>query len=189
MDNKIGLAIIDSVGMASGLDGEWHSAAINMLRAVRSLGISALLIDHKPKKENSMFGSIYKTNEVRSAFEIKAKQNPGELFLDTAIFHTKVNDGALTKPQGFHLDFYGNEERTERAVFQRQEVRDMPDFAENLSLRDQVQGILRDGKLSVKDITEELDATEGTVRSTLNRYKDVFVRIGEEWGLLSKDIA
>lgn len=45
----------------------------------------------------------------------------------------------------------------------------------------QLQGVSKEGLRKV----EKLDASEESVRRTLNRYKKLFVRIDSEWGLIS----
>jgi len=53
-------------------------------------------------------------------------------------------------------------------------------------LRDRLIGILKSGSMTVKELAEELEKPEGTIRMELNRKanKDIFVKKGEQWGLL-----
>ncbi len=191
LDNDIKLVIIDSVGMASELTDQFHSSAIGFLRAARSLPCSILLIDHETK-EGKQFGSVYKQNEVRSAFELKSNQEVGSKEIDMAIYHTKVNSGMLTKPQGFHVTYDGTEEVTTMVVFEKRNISDMPEQSSNLPLQDRIKNILARGSMKVVNITEELGLSktdEDSVRTVLNRYKDkLFNKLTDgSWGLLRHD--
>ena len=96
------LIIVDSVGFA--LDGDSENArdVLGFYRAciqpLKDAGASPLLIDHQAKiikgekySDKQAFGSVYKTNAVRSAFQIRGAHEQGEI---TATFvHKKNNFG------------------------------------------------------------------------------------------------
>lgn len=96
------LIIVDSVGFA--LDGDSENArdVLGFYRAciqpLKDAGASPLLIDHQAKiikgekySDKQAFGSVYKTNAVRSAFQIRGAHDQGEI---TATFvHKKNNFG------------------------------------------------------------------------------------------------
>ena len=104
------LIIVDSVGFA--LDGDSENArdVLGFYRAciqpLKDAGASPLLIDHQAKiikgekySDKQAFGSVYKTNAVRSAFQIRGSHEQGEI---TATFtHKKNNFG--WKEQDFSL--------------------------------------------------------------------------------------
>lgn len=186
LEKNISLVIIDSAGMASGFD-DYHASAMDMLRAMRSLNIAVLIIDHKPKGSDTMFGSVYKTNECRACFEIKAIQEEGTSIMRMGIFHTKANDTRKHRPIGLQIDFIGDDDYTDEIVISKQGIEDMPELEEGLSIKLRIIGVLKHGAREVKDIAEDLELPEPTIRTTLNRNKKSFVRTEGGWGLLRAD--
>jgi len=190
LEHEIKLIIVDSVGMASEVTDQFHSSAISFLRAARSLPCSILLIDHETK-EGKQFGSVYKQNEVRSAFELKSEQESGERVISMALYHTKANSGMLTKPQGFKVSFEGNEETTEMVIFERENVADMPELSKDVPLKDRLINVLARGALKIEEAAQEMGLEEKklpSVKSILKRYKNiVFYQLTDgTWGLLQK---
>jgi hypothetical protein len=61
----------------------------------------------------------------------------------------------------------------------------IPEMTSHLSVQDQIAAVLRGGSRTVGDICAEADLKENTVRGTLRRYHNRFVKNGEQWGLLS----
>jgi hypothetical protein len=108
------LIIVDSVGFA--LDGDSESArdVLGFYRAriqpLKDAGASPLLIDHQAKiikgekySDKQAFGSVYKTNAVRSAFQIRGHHEQSEI---TATFtHKKNNFGWKEKDFSVKLAF------------------------------------------------------------------------------------
>lgn len=96
----IGLVIVDSVGFALGGDAESAKDVLDFYRVciqpLKDAGASPLLIDHQAKiikgekySDKQAFGSVYKTNAVRSSFQIRGDHEQGEL---TATFTHKKNN-------------------------------------------------------------------------------------------------
>ena len=110
------LIIVDSVGFA--LDGDSENArdVLGFYRAciqpLKDAGASPLLIDHQAKiikgekySDKQAFGSVYKTNAVRSAFQIRGHHEQGEI---TATFtHKKNNFGWKEKDFSLKVLFGG----------------------------------------------------------------------------------
>lgn len=100
---KIGLVIIDSVGMAmsTARDGSDASeTAIRFFRALRSLDTSVLAIDHvsgedmrKGKGSAKPYGSVYKWNSARNAFELREDREPDMHGSHLVLKHRKSNIG------------------------------------------------------------------------------------------------
>ena len=63
-------------------------------------------------------------------------------------------------------------------------IADSPELTEKMNLKDRIAVQLRRGKLSVKTIAENLDAKPDSVEKSLKRNRTLFVRTGDEWGLL-----
>lgn len=183
MQEDIQLVIIDSVGMASELVGEYHSSAIKMLRAARSLGCSILLLDHKTK-EGKQFGSIYKINEVRSAFELKsAKDSTGKL-LDISIKNTKINNGAFAKTQALRIEFTGDDNTTEIARFSTINLNESEELSKDEPVWSRISYVLRGGPLTIDQISDELSVEKANITTNLNRHKKHFLKLNDgRWGL------
>src|SRR5215211_8458721 len=99
---RAGLFIVDSVGYALDGDSElardvlrWHRDCI---QPIRDAGATPLLIDHQAKvikgekyADKQEFGSVYKTNTVRSSFQIRGGWDGDTL--TTTFTHKKTNFG------------------------------------------------------------------------------------------------
>lgn len=100
----IGLVIIDSAGMAiapgrSG--GDANETALRFYSALRRMGCAALVIDHVSgddlrrgsKGAAKPYGSVYKMNVVRNAFELRQAREPDEHGIHLLLKHRKTNIG------------------------------------------------------------------------------------------------
>ena len=185
---NIGLVIIDSLGVASGGASLNDAAtATTFYAALRRLGVTSLLITHISKdavtRKPSAFGSVYFTNLARSVFAINKHQEQESTEIAIDLVHTKNNQGPLLTHQGFKIRFL-----PEKTLISRIEPESVPEFLEKMSLKARIGELLKDeGKLPAKDIAEMIDKPENTVRSILSRNKGLFVRMGNEWGLMSND--
>lgn len=113
------LVIVDSVGFALQGDSENARDVLNFYRtciqSLKDAGASPLLIDHQAKiikgekySDKQAFGSVYKTNSVRSSFQIRGVNEPSKI---TATFtHKKNNFG--WKEKDFSLKVVFEEGRT-----------------------------------------------------------------------------
>lgn len=100
-ERRVGLIIIDSAGMASKSRGESADpaeSALEFFRALRELGCAALVIDHvsgedmrKGGTNTKPYGSIYKWNAARNAFEIRASERATNGDHRVTLFHRKAN--------------------------------------------------------------------------------------------------
>jgi len=181
------LLIIDSLGVASA-NGNLNDAttATAFYAALRRLKVTSLIITHTSKDEArkaSPFGSVYFSNLARSIFEVRRQQEEETNKIDIVLIHRKNNQGALLAPQGFGIKF----ERDKTTVF-RMQVESVPEFLDKLSLKARISHLLREeGKAPVKEIAEGLDIGENKARAILSRYKDTFVKVGNQWGLKSEE--
>lgn len=185
----IQLIIVDSANMASGVTSDFHGPAQQMLSALRSLNRSILIIDHKPKQGESMFGTVIKFNSCRSAWEIEGSQEEESRSLEVALTHTKHNDIPKMRPIGFRVDFTGDDDYIDEIVFKREDIMDNPQFAKRRPLKDRIYHLLlHEGLMSVSEIASELaDTTDNSVRGILNRHKDdLFIKKDDKWGVTEK---
>lgn len=188
IDNNITLVIADSAGMAAGFEGDYHQSATRYARALRSLRITSLSIDHITKTEGDKpFGSVYKHNIARSAYKIKHSQSPGDKDLYIGLYHHKMNDGSKQKPIGFHISFEGDDYNLDRVVFESIKVGDVPELAEGLPLAEQIFYFLKHvhEMISHHEIAESIGQSKDSVRSTLYKMhkKNQVIHLERKWGL------
>src|SRR5829696_7475530 len=99
---EAGLFILDSVGYALDGDSELAKDVLRFYRdyiqPIKAAGTTPLLIDHQAKvikgekySDKQEFGSVYKTNTVRSSFQIRGAWEGNEL--TTTFNHKKTNFG------------------------------------------------------------------------------------------------
>ena len=187
VEHQIDFLIVDSIGFASAGEFEKGDVAVGYFRALRQLGVSSLSLDHLAKSQTpgvagTAFGSIYKMNCARSAWEIKKAEDNEDDALSVGLFHRKHNSGRLSAPVGLRFEFDGG-----HVIVRREDVRDIPDLEESLTIKERLIGALRNGKATVQELCEVLGAADGTIRKALQRHKDkVFTKIGDSWALLAK---
>jgi hypothetical protein len=118
-----GLFIVDSVGFALEGDGELSKDVLRFhkecLRPIKEAGATPHLIDHQAKvikgekySEKQEFGSVYKTNSVRSSFQIRGAWDGNEL--TTTFTHRKTNFGPKVPAFSLRLLFGGGRVKVER---------------------------------------------------------------------------
>ncbi len=192
-ENNINLLIVDSQMAAAGYGPDASQVSSQFYNALRSLRCTTLTLDHVSKAEwgkmadaDSLgpYGSVVKFNRSRSQFEIRKSQVAGEDFMELALIHRKHNEGRLLKPIGLRIDFHSNiDGELEKVTFRACDISDNSELSKVQTLKDRLTSILAGGPMPTKELAEDLDKPESTIRSTLNRHKDTFVKLGEEWGL------
>jgi len=192
-DEGVSLLVIDSQMAAAGYGPDASQVSTQFYNALRSLRCTTLTLDHVSKAEwgkmadaDSLgpYGSVVKFNRSRSQFEIRKSQTAGEDFMELALIHRKHNEGRLLKPIGIRIDFHNNtDEDLEKVTFRTCDILDNPELSKTQTLKDRLTNALARGSMSTRILADELNKPEGTIRSTLNRYKDTFVNFGNEWGL------
>ena len=175
VDNGVTLLVIDSLGSACAGEPESADVCLRTFGALRSLNVSSLVIDHT-NKEGHLFGSVYKFNQARQIFQVKKSQSEDDNKLVVGLFHKKANNSPLMKPLGFTLTFSEG-----GVLIERQDVRDTS-LEEHMSVRDRIQNLLRNkqGGMSVSDIAEFLEKSDGHIRKELSeavRDQGLFVKL------------
>lgn len=157
-------------------------------RALRQLRVGSLNIAHTTKtdddREKQVYGSVFFQNGARSIwFSQRADQSPhGELQI--GLYHRKSNVGELLKPKGFVLKFSRDITRVERIA-----IDDVDELADKLPILDRMKRALVKGALTVKQLADDTNAPQPTIRKVLSRHKSLFVRIGtNKVGLASQDL-
>jgi hypothetical protein len=180
-EHDVKLIIVDSLGMALGDEPEKAGPITNFFMALRSLGITALVIHHL-NREGKFYGNIYIWNAARSFYELKGQQELDENVKSIALIHKKSNNGQLRRPMGFKLTFGGSMVSVEKAdVKAMTEIAGLP-----ISLQERVTGVLKNGALTAKDIAAQLNKPENTIRAILSRHNTAYVHLADNtWGLAS----
>jgi hypothetical protein len=179
--------IIDSAGMALGGAGEHGDANESTLRlfdAIRHIGVSTQLIDHVSKQEMRTgkgksvgllpYGSIYKVNLARSAWEIRNVTGEEDVVAQVALIHTKSNDSQLLPQIGLEIEWKPGE-----ITFHTANI-DLDAPPTNIgTVMEQIRAFLEKngGPARLKEISEATGIGTGSASGTLDRYKGVFVRI------------
>jgi len=103
-EEGIGFVIIDSVGMAMSAardGGDASETAIRFFRALRALSAAVLAIDHVSGEDMRRgrsgaakpYGSVYKWNSARNAFELRERKEPDHRGSHLTLKHRKSNLG------------------------------------------------------------------------------------------------
>ena len=200
-EQQIGFIVVDSLGAARGGEPESADTTLRLFGAARTLGVPWLGVDHVAKalgaKATTPFGSVFTVNQARLTWGMEkvAQTETGESTL--VLTNHKANNGGEGKQMAYTVTIRADaDEVMAHAHYQKTDVRRIPEMLPRLGLSAQIQSVLTQGALTVREITLALEADDVTVpeqsvRNTLNRRKDSFVTvIGEDgaqrWGLLSR---
>jgi hypothetical protein len=188
-DNGTKCIIIDSLAQACGGEQKESETAINFFAALRSLNVTSIVLAHTSKGENfggggkSIYGSVFFMNYGRNIWEVKKTQELGEDEIVVGLFHQKSNSSKLHKPMAFDIKF---DQPNGKTVIKRTDMAETK-MSTELPLKFRIQTALTHGLMGIKALAEELDVSEATVRTTLYRYKNLFVQVDDQWGLLDSN--
>ncbi|MFC2034884.1 AAA family ATPase [Chloroflexota bacterium] len=183
-DKNIGLVIVDSLGPAARGNLNDPEPAIKYHAALRQMGVTSLTLAHTSKdlltKRKTIFGSVFFTNLARSVWECKAKQETGEDEAVISLKHTKANLSRLHPPLGYRFTFTDNS-----IAVMKIDLKDTG-LSGELPLPWLIKNLLREEPLTMREITEMLEKSEDTVKTTLSRMakNGELVKLPEhKWGL------
>lgn len=178
----IGCIIIDSLGYAGGGDPKDAATAIELFRAVRQIDTPCLAIHHQRKTPpgvkaskgvDAIYGSVYFINSARRVWQISATE-PDE-FEDTkylSMTNTKANNGRLERTHALRMDIENdNNDRLTSIRLTPHRISDIPELAEDLSLKQRILIELNGGAQNRNDLADVLDTTPGTISKTLSQLK------------------
>lgn len=185
-DEQIEFAVFDSVAFACDGPPEAAEVAGRYFRCVREIGCGSLHVAHINKGDNAdkkPFGSTFWHNGARATWFARASGSSEDTAtLTLGLFNRKSNMGPLRHPVGFRIEF--GETRTS---FTNTDVRDCPDMAESMTIRQKMASALRRGAAEPKALAEEIDAKTETVTRIARRYKEQFVILeGGKLGLYDR---
>ena len=165
--------VVDSIAAACGGEPERAESALRLCNAVRAIGTTAHLIGHQTKdndKSHKPFGSTFWHNEARSTIEVTRHQETDSDIVQLGLYHRKINDGALAKPQGLIVTFAPDTIR-----FSRTGLGHVPELAARLSTKDHIVAYLTTNMAgSVMDIAGGTERKEDTIEKALKRNPHLF---------------
>jgi putative DNA primase/helicase len=183
-----GLFVVDSVGFALDGDSELAKDVLRFYREciqpIREASTTPFLIDHQAKvikgekySDKLEFGSVYKTNAVRSSFQIRGSWDGNEL---TATFtHKKTNFGPKVDDFSLKLVF----EAGSIEVVRLAEAVPNPD--REPSKKDQVLDALEKlGRATSETVANKTGINPLTVRNEISKLlaEELLVDTGEKQG-------
>ena len=177
--------IVDSVEAAIAgtrdTGADQNSAIMLLYQCIRLFGIPVVLIDHvnsaqakETKGQRKPYGSIYKYNYARYAFELRQTMEdriPGDEHL--ALYCTKYNDGLLPIPQGLRVRF------TPTTTVYSGEAISSPDLGDGASQADRILDALEDDELTTREIKAKTGIDINAIRAVTSAKPGLFVRVGE----------
>lgn len=185
-------AIVDSLGMARGGEPESADLTIKAFAAIRTLGITVLVLDHVVKAQgvNSKysFGSVYTTNAARLTWRMDSSGEGNGAGYRIGLSNQKSN-GKYQQPRGYAVTVQSNEnDEMTAAWYAPTDVLTVPGMEKRVPLRQNVIGILKERPLEKEELMKELTGrgvrtTAAVLTTTLNRNKDDFVLMGGAWCL------
>lgn len=174
VDQGITWGVLDSVVPACHDKAEDSAVAAAVLRAQRATGIGWLNIAHVPKSaergQERPFGSQFWWNEVRSVWVLESQETPNRLVL--ACHHRKSNNGPKRPAVGFEFLF-----DLPKIHVSSCNVADVPELAEGLPLWMRIRDEVRNGALTIAELSNRLDAKQDTIAAAARRKPLVFQKV------------
>ena len=185
MDEKVDLIVVDSMEMAIQGNSNESMPVSGLYAALRTLGTTSLIIDHL-NKSGEWVGNEYKRNFARNAWRLAANQIPNTDLLTVGFFHEKWNNTKRITAFAVGLTFTSDEtDELESVTVKRGDIADIEEFQDKRSLSERLYDELKDGPQPLGELAQILDKDEASVRTTLHRNKNRFVRIPSgDWALL-----
>ena len=183
--------VVDSIGAAVGADPNNAQDVIRCFGAMRALGTTCLAIDHvaKADSEGKPYGSAYKYNYARSAWETRKEQLADENTITVALLHRKANNGRLQQPLGIRIEFSGEDEQSAVAVSPT-DLR-QTGLVATLGVPNRILDELSRGMLTAEALAERLpDINHNTLKVTLSRMfkRGELINAHGQWGKAAKGV-
>lgn len=181
--HRVAMVIVDSIGMACGGDPSDASAIIQTMVAARSFGVPVVGIHHiskDAKDKSNPYGSVYATNEARMSWFVEAERANNQL--SSVLTNYKANRGARHERQAFRFTFTEDEreaiERIDVTSLTFGQSREVGDSGQKWKI---AQFLVTGGPATVSAVAAAVEIPKATVRAILNRHKDLFLKMGENW--------
>jgi hypothetical protein len=149
---------------------------IRLFRALRSIGVPFLAIDHvsKESKKNKdggvvdAYGSIYTMNSARLAWHLTRSHTPDANTISMYAKNTKANHVSRQKSRMIEVKYINDERGVPRHI----EITVSDDFGmvrESVSTHQRIMMLLGRGPLTYDEIAEELGVSKNAVQLVVSR--------------------
>lgn len=179
----IDLVVVDSAVPACGGNPNEPESVQALFYGLRQLEVTSLIVAHVSKNTadgpvTTPYGSVFWSNLSRNVWQAHKEQELGEDSMVVALRHRKTNVGPLLKPVSLKITFSPSFSVERVPTVERPALTSKPPLAEQMSVK------LGDGAMSSSALAEAIGANHDSVRRTLTRRDDRFVRVdGGKWGL------
>ena len=188
-DLAIDFILIDSAAPAVGeaLNGD---DTINFFRSLRALGKTNLVIAHvaKEAKQHEIYGSGHWRTQSRANYRVYASRSADSPDLGVVLKNTKGNNARRLADIVYGIRF---DEQDNTISFQRGNVEDYKELDQTRSISQRVTSALKAGAKTTRELSEELESDEGSIRTTLNRQKTKFLTFKDDgqtyWGIAHRE--
>ena len=183
-EHEIDFIVIDSMGAALGNDASEQKVVTGAFSAIRSLSVTALVIDHPNKAETglkALFGSTYKSLLSRHVWEVLKDQQVGDNLTKFALFHRKANNTGLFKEMGWQFTFKDNR----LSDIERISSKDISKSAmkEGQTQFDRVKNFLASGPKTVSEINSYMDGKDMAPRLSEWKSKEWILNLDNKYSL------
>jgi len=187
VENDIELIIVDSLVASAGGDVTDAEAARLFHNSVRSLNVASIAITHT-NKSDTLFGSRFFWNLARQVFRLTSISEP-ETNPVLGLYHEKSNRSKLIAPVAYDVEFSGSTESDNASIrYVAQDIQTVPELAKGTGLRERLIGLMRNGSMTVDQLSQRTDSPENVILATLERMTDTFIRVdgmSNAWTLIS----
>ena len=205
------LVVVDSLGLARGGAPEDAEATIRTFRAIRSLGVPTLCIDHVSKaqregqvKRKTAIGSVYTRNSARLVWVVEKAQSEGASDSTVAFTVDKFNFGRLPRRRGFRLHFESEasprasdeDERLVRITIEPTAESTAHQVAGGQERKWEIASVLKSAPapMTVDEVATQVGISPNRARNVLAAHEGAFfTRVGAgrpaRWALLTEEPA
>lgn len=193
LENHIEHIVIDSLGPAAGGNLNDPEPAMRYHQALRSLGGTSTTLAHNSKDPNtgskSIFGSVFFSNLARCIWQCKADKDPMSNYALVSLKQVKASLSILHPAVGLAFEF---DEQSSIITVTKTDLAGTA-LAGELPLSLRIKDLLRNGALTLDQISTELGVDRNVVKTTVYRLadkrKEVLIKTGvnevgiDKWGL------
>jgi hypothetical protein len=198
-EHEIDFVIIDSQMAASAGGPQYQSEAdkaSEYYNILNSLKCTTLTIDHVNKESmksdiggtGTAYGTVVKYNRARSQYELRSQQDSESDHLEFSLVHQKYNLGRKQKPLGIAVDFENVGGELRSIKFSKCNLANNPELEKTLPSKERIKNLLlSNGLMTIQQISENTGIPEASIRTIVNREKNMFVKNGNTWGVLNRN--
>lgn len=184
-ERGIGLVVVDSMAAARGASGEgsYEATAVRLFEALRTLRCAVLIVDHVSKgtiaaaresgdRRVSPYGSIMTENRAGNTWLLESDGEEGAEHYSLSLSHQKVNRGRREERHAYRVDHVNDDGRMISVTYTSE--RYVEAFPGKATLGERITRSLLTapaGRMSPKELAEELDVSPGSIKPTLRRMK------------------